>query len=135
MTLNVGKTTIISFTRKTVGLHFNHKLTNNPILRSQYVKELGSSVRLALPSSHIDYISFQVLKNLFLIRYVASSFSTLHSLSVLYSTLARPKLEYASVAWNSITSTDSSKLERVQKKLLLCAIADFLRVFVAVTTR
>jgi hypothetical protein len=35
---------------------------------------------------------------------------------VLYATLVRPKLEYASVAWNSITSTDSSKLERVQIK-------------------
>jgi hypothetical protein len=48
MTLNVGKTTstIISFTRKTVGFHFNYKLSNNPILCSHCVKDLGSSVRL-----------------------------------------------------------------------------------------
>jgi hypothetical protein len=40
---------------------------------------------------------------------------------MLYYTLVRPKLEYASVAWNSITSTDASKLERIQRKFVsLC---------------
>jgi hypothetical protein len=30
--------------------------------------------------------------------------------------LVRSKLEYASVAWNSVTITDSNKLEHVQRK-------------------
>jgi hypothetical protein len=34
----------------------------------------------------------------------------------LYITLIRYKLEYASVAWNSVTSTDAKKLERIQQK-------------------
>jgi hypothetical protein len=117
MTLNVGKTTIISFTCKTIGFHFNYKLSNNPILRSQCVKDLGVLLDSKLYfRHHVDYISSQGLKILGLICYITSSFSTPHSLSVLYTTLARPKLEYASVAWNSITSTDSSKLKRVQIK-------------------
>jgi hypothetical protein len=65
---------------------------------------------------HVDYISSQGLNILGLIRYITSSFSTPHSLSVLCMAFVQPKLEYASIAWNSITSTDSSKLERVQIK-------------------
>jgi hypothetical protein len=34
----------------------------------------------------------------------------------LYTALVRPRLEYASVVWNSTTSTDSKKLERIQQK-------------------
>jgi hypothetical protein len=35
----------------------------------------------------------------------------------MYFALVRSKPEYASVAWNSITFTDSNKLERAQKTL------------------
>jgi hypothetical protein len=33
-----------------------------------------------------------------------------------YFFFVRPKLEYASVAWNSVTINDSNKLERIQKR-------------------
>jgi hypothetical protein len=47
-----------------------------------------------------------------LIWYIVYSSYTLDSLLVLYSTLVWSKLSYASVVWNSITSTHSTKLER-----------------------
>jgi hypothetical protein len=49
-----------------------------------------------------------------LIRYSTSSFSTLAGLLAFYSNLVHAKTEYASVVWNSITITDSPKLERIQ---------------------
>jgi hypothetical protein len=63
MTLNVGKTSIISFTRKNFGFNFNYKLSNNPILRSQCVKDLGVLLDCKLYfHHHIDHISSQRLK-------------------------------------------------------------------------
>jgi hypothetical protein len=50
------------------------------------------------------------------IHSITYSVSSLECLYVLYLTLARPRLEYASVVWNSITSTDANKLERIQQK-------------------
>jgi hypothetical protein len=39
----------------------------------------------------------------------------------LYIILVRSKIEYASVVWNSITSTDANKLERIQQRFeVLC---------------
>jgi hypothetical protein len=42
---------------------------------------------------------------------------TLDSLMMLYFTLVRSKLEYASVEGNSITATGANKLDRLQRKL------------------
>jgi hypothetical protein len=36
---------------------------------------------------------------------------------MLYFSLVRSKLDHGSVAWNSVTITDSTKLGRVQKKM------------------
>jgi hypothetical protein len=58
----------------------------------------------------------QGLKMLGLIRYHTSSFSILDSLLVLCRIFVRSKIEYASVVWNSITITDSSELEIIQRK-------------------
>jgi hypothetical protein len=60
-----------------------------------------------------------------LFQYITSSFSTLDSRLVLHNTLFRTKLEYASVIWNSITSTDSSKLERIERKFTALCYSTF----------
>jgi hypothetical protein len=51
-----------------------------------------------------------------LIRSITYSFSSLECLYVLYFTLVRCQLEYASEVWNTITSTDAHILERIQQK-------------------
>jgi hypothetical protein len=59
--LNVGKTTVISFTRKSVSIDFNYKLCNNLILCSQlHILEFLWDCKLYL-HNHIDFIFFQGL--------------------------------------------------------------------------
>jgi hypothetical protein len=81
---------------------------------------------------HVDFVYSQALRTLGLIRYVTHNFSSLDCLVVLYHSLIRSKLEYASVVWNNISLTDSNKIENIQRKFAnLCYYlllqADFLR--------
>jgi hypothetical protein len=102
------------------------------VVRSQCVKDLGVLLDCKLYfHQYINRIFSQSLKLLGMIRYITSYFSTLDSLLVLYSTLVRSKVEYASVVWNSIIITDFSKLERIQRKFAaLCFTRFFNGVYV-----
>jgi hypothetical protein len=61
MKINLGKTTIISFSCKTNRIYFNYKLSNNLVTRSQCVKDLSVLLDCKLYfHQHIDYILSQV---------------------------------------------------------------------------
>jgi hypothetical protein len=73
----------------------------------------------------LDFISIimltiyilSVLSCLDLVLSVTFSFSSVECLYTFCYTLIEPKLEYASLVWNSIMSTDADKLESTQQKL------------------
>jgi hypothetical protein len=63
MKINLGKTTIISFSRKTNRIYFHYKLCDNLVTRSQCVKDLGVLLDGKLYfHQHIDYRLSQGLK-------------------------------------------------------------------------
>lgn len=47
---------------------------------------------------------------------------------MLYQTLVIPEFEYASFAWNFIMSTDSKKLERIQRKFVAVYFLKYLKI-------
>jgi hypothetical protein len=65
---------------------------------------------------HVDFECSQALRTLGLIRFITNNLSSLESLVILYIALIRSKLEYASVVWNKLTSTDSNKIENIQRQ-------------------
>jgi hypothetical protein len=65
----------------------------------------------------VGNIFAQTIRVLGLIRTETFFVSSLHSLLILYCTLIRTKLGYATVAWNSVTSTDACSLRACSRSL------------------
>jgi hypothetical protein len=122
MKLNINKTRVIAFTRRTNVLYYSYKICDSFINRTDTIKDLVVQLELKLHlHAHVDYIFSQSVRTWGLMRTVTYSFSTLDRLPIFYLTLVRPKLEYASNVWNSITATDAKKLERIQRNFVaLC---------------
>jgi hypothetical protein len=117
MKLKVRKTRVIIYCRKTNDLYYVYKIQDSSITRTDTIKDFCVQLDSKLNfHARVDCIFSQILRALGLIRTLTYSFSTLDCLLVLYSTLLRPKLEYASVVRNWVTSTDARKLERIQRK-------------------
>jgi hypothetical protein len=117
MKLNIGKTRVIYFSRKTNALIYDYKLCQSSITRSHSIKDLGVYTDNKLHfHDHVNFIFSQSTRLLGLIRNINFNFSSTESMLRLYIALARSKLEYASVVWNSVTSTDASNLERIQHR-------------------
>jgi hypothetical protein len=57
------------------------------------------------------------IKLLGLVSSITFTFSCLEYMYRLYVTLFRSKLEYGTLIWNSMTSTDANKLERIQQRI------------------
>ncbi|PNF13713.1 hypothetical protein B7P43_G14358 [Cryptotermes secundus] len=115
--LNIAKTHVVSYTRKTNFLSYEYQLCHAIITSTSSIKDLGVFFDSKLHfHTHVNYIFSECIKLLGLIRSITYRFSSLESLYVLYFTLVRSKLEYASVVWNYITSTVANKLERIQQK-------------------
>jgi hypothetical protein len=121
MRLNTAKTHVVSYTRKTIFFFtYDYQLCRATITRTSSIKDQGVFYDSKLHfHNHVDYVFSECIKLLGLIRSITYSLSSLESLYVLYFTLVSSRLQYASVVWNSIISTDANELERIQQKFRL----------------
>jgi hypothetical protein len=80
------------------------------------MKDLGVFIDAKLHfHNHVNYILPHCIKLLGIVHSITLAFSSLESMLRLYIILVRSKLEYASVVWKLITSTDTKKPERIQQ--------------------
>jgi hypothetical protein len=109
--INIAKTNIIYFIRKTKSIHFNYFLDDLLIIRTNCVNNLWVVLVTKLYfHHHVDNLHFQATE-IFM-----NIFSSSDSLNILYVTLIFSKLVYASLIWSNLTVPDSNKLEKIQRK-------------------
>jgi hypothetical protein len=126
MKLNTNKTRAISFCREANCHGFDYKLCESSTTSRKRIRDLRVLTDTKFHfHQEVDNICSHAVRLLGLIRTLSFSFSSLHSLLMLYSTLVRPTLPYAYVAWNSTTSSDACKLERIQQSLYLIVVIVF----------
>lgn len=110
-------TTFISFSPTTNSIALRYKLGLTHIGRSQCVKDRGVLLDCRLYfHNHADHIAAQPFKMLGFIRYITSFLSSFGTLLTSYCVLVRSKLEFASVAGNSVPLVDYSQIKRVPRK-------------------
>jgi hypothetical protein len=84
MKLNISKTRVISFSRKTNTLFFQYKLCHSFITRTDSIKDLGVFIDSKLHfHNHVEYIFSQCIKLLGLVHTITCPFSSLGSLYIL----------------------------------------------------
>jgi hypothetical protein len=114
---NISETNIITFSRKTNILIYDYKLCQSSLTSTASIKDLGIFLDSKLQfHDHVNHVFSHCIKLLGLARSITFTFSSLDCIHKLCIALIRSKLEYAPVAWNSVTSTDASKLERIQRR-------------------
>jgi hypothetical protein len=108
---------VLLYSSNTNVLRYEHQLCLAPITRTCSIKDLSVFFDSKLYFyNNVDFIFSECIKLLGLIRSITFRISSLDTLYVLYFTLVRSKLEYASVVWNSITSINTNKLLRIQQR-------------------
>jgi hypothetical protein len=109
------KIRVISFTMKTKVLNYQYRLGNSFILQIDCFKDLGVLIDCKLHFHHVEFLFSPGTEITAANLHNNISFFHLRLL-MLYFASVRSKLEYASVAWNSVTIIYSNKLERIQRQ-------------------
>lgn len=117
--LNVEKCHAILFSRiinpPSAALYLN----NIPVKAENSVKDLGIVLDSKLSFElHVDNVVRRAMKCLGFILRISKEFRQRSSVIILFKTLVRPILEYATLIWNPLYDKYIQRIERVQKKFI-----------------
>lgn len=119
MELNINKCKLITFYRGSC-ININYALGSRQLERVSSILDLG--VLLDPKLNFISHISMTANKARGVLGFVkrwAKEFKDPYITKILYTSLVRPILEYASVVWDPVYDAHCNTLESVQKQFLL----------------
>ena len=118
MTLNIGKCNVISFNRTSRDIPYAYSIDGVAINKCAIVKDLGVYFDQSLTFRYnIDCIVNRANRLLFFVLRHSKDFNR-KTTTLLYTSLVRPILEYATVIWSPYYNSSIEQLEKVQNKFL-----------------
>jgi hypothetical protein len=98
-------------------------LGGNILDRVDSINDLGVMMdSKMLFTGHIDVAVGKALAMLGVVKRLSCEFKDPYTLTTLYVSLVRPKLEYANYVWQPFCGTHIDRIERVQKKFARYAL-------------
>ena len=117
MQLNIDKCKVMSYTRNRCLIEGAYGLNGKQIEEIYQIKDLGVIFDSKLTCTpHIDYIVNKSLRKLGYLKRHTTTFKDISTIVILYKTLIKPILMYASTVWSPNYADHMKRIESVQHK-------------------
>lgn len=117
--LNENKCHVISYTRKKNYIHHRYSINNQFLVRVASTRDLGILMDDKLSFNlHIDNIVQRAFRNLGFINRISKPFKETLTLKMLYFSLIRSLLEFATIIWSPQYKIHVTRIEKVQMKFV-----------------
>lgn len=117
MELNIEKCFIVTYTIKHEAIINNYTLMDRPLQRKEEAKDLGVLFDTKLTfETHIARKVNEAYRMMGFIKRSSLYFRDTKTITLLFNTFVRSKLEYCSIIWNPYHKTKIDLIERIQKK-------------------
>lgn len=123
MEVNVQKCCVITFSRKRNVIDFGYRMSATNITRVNTVKDLGVLLDSKLNfAQHIAATTAKAYAVLGFIKRNTQEFEDVYCLKSLYCSLVRSILEYGVLVWAPYHTTQSNRIERIQRNFIRYAL-------------
>ena len=117
MVFNTTKCKVMHFSKKKLKTQTSYKLNGQQLEQVTHISDLGITVSSDLSwFKHIENIAAKANKTLGLIKRISKGITDFSTRILLFCTLVRPKLEYASNVWSPRAVKHRSLIENVQRR-------------------